>query len=195
MTRKHRSLASAFSGAPSIDKIAQSDATTPNAAPTAPTEQQPATQPDPTPTKPAAPKPAATKPAAPTRSTQRGRPPKGSTQEKATTAFQVSLPEDLDTKARHWIETNKSTWALLLFTAIESTVDQLPALLAGDNTTDRPKLFSLPSAPTTTDGPRILHTLRVTKTNFDTLNKLVDDCNAPSRNTLITTAIKKFLTN
>lgn len=112
------------------------------------------------------------------------------------------MPERIDARLSGFrAQTRKSHHAILL-DAIESTYDELPGLIRtalGRDGEEEQRVNLFGRAPRTTalipaeTGPKIRHTVRVTKSSRDLLDDLTARFEAPSRNFLVVTAYDAYL--
>lgn len=126
---------------------------------------------------------------------------KSEPKERATELITLYLPLDLREMFRNQAKAEKLSHPLLAFTAIEVAYPHLSDLLSqqvsGSTKTPQVSLFQRSS---NNSRGRTNHTkahgdlqFRITKTNAEILDRLVDEFDAPSRSVLITTAIRHYL--
>lgn len=124
--------------------------------------------------------------------------------ETASVGIPFHLPESLDTKLQAYMTRTGKSHHRVLLEAVASTYSQLPELIraamAGeDENTPQEEavsaLFDMPAwiAPKTSLEPRVKHTVRVSPTNRRKLDDITSELGAPSRNLVIITAYKAFL--
>jgi hypothetical protein len=124
--------------------------------------------------------------------------------ETASVGIPFHLPESLDAKLQAYMTRTGKSHHRVLLEAVASTYQQLPdlirAAMAGeDENTPQEEavsaLFDMPAwiAPKTSLEPRVKHTVRVSPTNRRKLDDITSELGAPSRNLVIITAYKAFL--
>jgi hypothetical protein len=123
--------------------------------------------------------------------------------ETASVGIPFHLPESLDAKLQAYMSRTGKSHHRVLLEAVASTYPQLPELIraamAGEDETPKDEavsaLFDMPAwiAPKTSQEPRVKHTVRVSPTNRRKLDDITSELGAPSRNLVIITAYKAFL--
>lgn len=146
-----------------------------------------------------------TRPGAPRKQAQQPRASEtAGERETASVGIPFHLPESLDTKLQAYMTRTGKSHHRVLLEAVASTYQQLPdlirAAMAGeDENTPQEEavsaLFDMPAwiAPKTSLEPRVKHTVRVSPTNRRKLDDITSELGAPSRNLVIITAYKAFL--
>lgn len=145
------------------------------------------------------------RPGAPRKSTPPARAAEATVErETASVGIPFHLPESLDAKLQAYMSRTGKSHHRVLLEAVASTYPQLPELIraamAGEDE-NTPKdetvsaLFDMPAwiAPKTSQEPRVKHTVRVSPTNRRKLDDITSELGAPSRNLVIITAYKAFL--
>lgn len=124
--------------------------------------------------------------------------------ETATKGVAFNLPVSLDEKLAAYMQKTGKSHHRILLEAIARTYPQLPELIrkgmSGDDE-DAPQedeiaaLFDMPawSAPKTSQEARVKHIVRVSSSNRQKLDDITRELGAPSRNFVIITAYKAFL--
>ncbi|MET2012954.1 hypothetical protein ABXJ56_15530 [Microbacterium chocolatum] len=123
------------------------------------------------------------------------------TTETAESGMSFYLPESISDRYLAFRLQTRRSRQVILFDAIEATVDDLPKLVKealGEE--DKPKrtLFERSGNVKTPvrvgDGePKVIHRVRLTKTNRDVLTDLAEQFGAPSRTFLIVVALDAYL--
>lgn len=150
----------------------------------------------------AAPEPAAApaerKPRAPRR-TQPRETEEGE-RETASKGVPVHLTEELNERLQDYMARKRWSHQTVLLDAIEATYTRLPELIraataADDETTERTPLFDRPSrpAPKASGEARVKHTVRMSDSNRNILDRITEELGAPSRNFVITVAYEAYL--
>jgi predicted DNA-binding protein len=164
----------------------------------APEPQAPAEDPDPAPAPIVAPKPAPRKPRA-----ARATAPVDedhAERETASKGVPVHLTEELNERLQAYMTRKRWSHQTVLLDAIEATYTQLPELIrhataADDENAERTPLFDRPSrpAPKASGEARVKHTVRMSDSNRNTLDRITEELGAPSRNFVITVAYEAYL--
>jgi len=155
-------------------------------------------EPEPVPTPKVA--PAAKKPRTTKRTVAPSVDPETGERETATKGVPVHLTEELDARLQAYMEAKRWSHQTVLLDAIEATYVNLGDLIQQATATveespQRVALFDRPSrpAPKTTGEARVKHTIRMTESNRNTLDRITEELGAPSRNFLITVAYEAYL--
>lgn len=177
-------------------------APTPAAAPTPPTQTEPAPTPA---TEKATPPPAAEETSTPARKTRGPRRTAAaadgdSDRETASKGVPVHLTEELNERLQAYMATTRWSHHNVLLDAIETTYERLPELIAeataaASRKAERTVLFARPNptAPKASGEARVKHTVKMSDTNRNVLDRVTAEVGAPSRNFLITVAYEAYL--
>lgn len=122
-------------------------------------------------------------------------------EEPASKGVGVLLPESIDARLRAHQESTRKSFPTILMDAIESTYDQLAALIAKatgrDEEAPRASLFGRPASAErrvlAADEPTVRHTIRLSERNVKVLDYLTEEMRSPSRTLLIVTALDAYL--
>jgi hypothetical protein len=118
----------------------------------------------------------------------------------ATVGLTLRLPQSLYTRLVQYKEAEKLSYPTVVLVAVQSTYNQLPALIAArsiqiDNA--GPNLFGLPSQiarrSTTATEPKQQLPIKVSPERRDVLTQIVESTGASSLNELVCTALEAFL--
>jgi predicted DNA-binding protein len=119
---------------------------------------------------------------------------------KADQPIQVSLPRSLKERLDRYKAERGLSHPTILFDAIETNVDRLPALvkerIVNVGATGAKSLFNRPQTVVRRDAatePKETFIIRISQDNKDILEQLVEDTGAPSRNVLLVAAYEAFL--
>lgn len=174
----------------------------PAAAATPPAQTEPAPTPA---TEKATPPPAAEEPSTPARKTRGPRRTAtaadgDSDRETASKGVPVHLTEELNERLQAYMATTRWSHHNVLLDAIETTYERLPELIAeataaASRKAERTVLFARPNptAPKASGEARVKHTVKMSDTNRNILDRVTADVGAPSRNFLITVAYEAYL--
>ena len=177
-------------------------APTPAAAPTPPAQTEPAPPPA---TEKATPPPAAEETSTPARKTRGPRRTAAaadgdSDRETASKGVPVHLTEELNERLQAYMATTRWSHHNVLLDAIETTYERLPELIAeataaASRKAERTVLFARPNptAPKASGEARVKHTVKMSDTNRNVLDRVTAEVGAPSRNFLITVAYEAYL--
>jgi hypothetical protein len=177
-------------------------APTPAAAPTPPAQTEPAPIAS---TEKATPPPAAEEPSTPARKTRGPRRTAAaadgdSDRETASKGVPVHLTEELNERLQAYMATTRWSHHNVLLDAIETTYERLPELIAeataaASRKAERTVLFARPNptAPKASGEARVKHTVKMSDTNRNVLDRVTAEVGAPSRNFLITVAYEAYL--
>ena len=177
-------------------------APTPAAAPTPPAQTEPAPTPA---TEKATPPPAAEETSTPARKTRGPRRTAAaadgdSDRETASKGVPVHLTEELNERLQAYMATTRWSHHNVLLDAIETTYERLPELIAeataaASRKAERTVLFARPNptAPKASGEARVKHTVKMSDTNRNILDRVTAEVGAPSRNFLITVAYEAYL--
>jgi len=182
--------------------VGEQAAPAPAAAPTPPVQTEPAPA---TATEKATPPPAAEEPSTPARKT-RG-PRRTATagdgdgdRETASKGVPVHLTEELNERLQAYMAITRWSHHNVLLDAIETTYERLPELIAeataaASRKAERTVLFARPNptAPKASGEARVKHTVKMSDTNRNILDRVTAEVGAPSRNFLITVAYEAYL--
>lgn len=120
--------------------------------------------------------------------------------ETASKGVPVHLTEELNDRLQDYMARKRWSHQTVLLDAIEATYTRLPELIraataADDETTERTPLFDRPSrpAPKASGEARVKHTVRMSDSNRNILDRITEDLGAPSRNFVITVAYEAYL--
>jgi len=120
--------------------------------------------------------------------------------ETASKGVPVHLTEELNERLQDYMARKRWSHQTVLLDAIEATYTRLPELIraasaADDETTERTPLFDRPSrpAPKASGEARVKHTVRMSDSNRNILDRITEDLGAPSRNFVITVAYEAYL--
>lgn len=124
----------------------------------------------------------------------------GGERETASKGVPVHLTEELNARLQAYMTRKSWSHQTVLLDAIEATYTRLPELISqatasDDAAAERTPLFDRPSRPTpkASGEARIKHTVRMSDTNRNTLDRIAEELGAPSRNFLITVAYEAYL--
>lgn len=124
----------------------------------------------------------------------------GGERETASKGVPVHLTEELNARLQAYMSRKSWSHQTVLLDAIEATYTRLPELISqatasDDAAAERTPLFDRPSRPTpkASGEARIKHTVRMSDTNRNTLDRIAEELGAPSRNFLITVAYEAYL--
>jgi hypothetical protein len=177
-------------------------APTPAAAPTPPAQTEPAPIAS---TEKATPPPAAEEPSTPARKTRGPRRTAAaadgdSDRETASKGVPVHLTVELNERLQAYMATTRWSHHNVLLDAIETTYERLPELIAeataaASRKAERTVLFARPNptAPKASGEARVKHTVKMSDTNRNVLDRVTAEVGAPSRNFLITVAYEAYL--
>lgn len=133
------------------------------------------------------------------RRTQPREPDEGE-RETASKGVPVHLTEELNDRLQDYMARKRWSHQTVLLDAIEATYTRLPELIraataADDETTERTPLFDRPSrpAPKASGEARVKHTVRMSDSNRNILDRITEELGAPSRNFVITVAYEAYL--
>jgi hypothetical protein len=123
-----------------------------------------------------------------------------SDRETASKGVPVHLTEELNERLQAYMAATRWSHHNVLLDAIESTYSRLPQLIAeataaASREAERTVLFSRPSptAPKASGEARVKHTVKMSDTNRNILDRITAEVEAPSRNFLITVAYEAYL--
>lgn len=185
-----------------VPTVGEQAAPAPAAAPTPPVQTEPA--PD-TAMERATPPPAPEEPSTPARKTRGPRRTATaadgeSDRETASKGVPVHLTEELNERLQAYMATTRWSHHNVLLDAIETTYERLPELIAeataaASRKAERTVLFARPSptAPKASGEARVKHTVKMSDTNRNILDRVTAEVGAPSRNFLITVAYEAYL--
>ncbi|WP_417541369.1 hypothetical protein [Microbacterium maritypicum] len=157
---------------------------------------------DPAESESAAPEPAAAPVARKPRTPRRTQPreTEDGERETASKGVPVHLTEELNDRLQDYMARKRWSHQNVLLDAIEATYTRLPELIraataADDETTERTPLFDRPSrpAPKASGEARVKHTVRMSDSNRNILDRITEELGAPSRNFVITVAYEAYL--
>lgn len=124
----------------------------------------------------------------------------GGERETASKGVPVQLTEELNERLQAYMTRKSWSHQTVLLDAIEATYTRLPELISqatasDDAAAERTPLFDRPSRPTpkASGEARIKHTVRMSDSNRNTLDRIAEELGAPSRNFLITVAYEAYL--
>ncbi len=124
----------------------------------------------------------------------------GGERETASKGVPVHLTEELNERLQAYMTRKRWSHQTVLLDAIEATYTRLPALIreataADDEAAERTPLFDRPSRPTpkASGEARVKHTVRMSDSNRNTLDRITEELGAPSRNFVITVAYEAYL--
>lgn len=124
----------------------------------------------------------------------------GGDRETASKGVPVQLTEDLNVRLQAYMARKRWSHQTVLLDAIEVTYKRLPELIreataADDEAAERTSLFDRPSRPTpkASGEARIKHTVRMSDSNRNILDRITEELGAPSRNFVITVAYEAYL--
>jgi len=127
-------------------------------------------------------------------------PDSNSDRETASKGVPVHLTEELNERLQAYMATTRWSHHNVLLDAIETTYARLPELIAeataaASRQAERTVLFSRPNptAPKATGEARVKHTVKMSDTNRNILDRITAEVGAPSRNFLITVAYEAYL--
>ncbi len=120
--------------------------------------------------------------------------------ETASKGVPVHLTEELNERLQAYMATTRWSHHNVLLDAIETTYSRLPDLIAeataaASRAAERTVLFARPNptAPKASGEARVKHTVKMSDTNRNILDKITAEVGAPSRNFLITVAYEAYL--
>lgn len=124
----------------------------------------------------------------------------GGERETASKGVPVQLTEELNERLQAYMTRKSWSHQTVLLDAIEATYTRLPELISqatasDDAAAERTPLFDRPSRPTpkASGEARVKHTVRMSDSNRNTLDRIAEELGAPSRNFLITVAYEAYL--
>jgi len=185
--------------------VGEQAAPTPAVAPTPPAQTEPAPIPEPQATEKATTPPADEEASTPARKTRGPRRTAttadgDSDRETASKGVPVHLTEELNERLQAYMATTRWSHHNVLLDAIETTYERLPELIAeataaASRKAERTVLFARPNptAPKASGEARVKHTVKMSDTNRNILDRVTAEVGAPSRNFLITVAYEAYL--
>lgn len=124
----------------------------------------------------------------------------GKERETASKGVPVHLTEELNERLQAYMTRKQWSHQTVLLDAIEATYTRLPDLIreataADDEAAERTPLFDRPSRPTpkSSGEARVKHTVRMSDSNRNILDRITEELEAPSRNFVITVAYEAYL--